>query len=105
MKSRRDPMLVCLYWVMLVNHDYNTRIHCILIEHVDEERKSFDGYKSDPKAGEIAPYLVLHYQKIVEHYLVKHSKRPESLQVSSLVPRLSGGGGRESLVHTVRACA
>ena len=36
---------------------------------------------SDPKAGEIAPYLVLHYQKIIEHCLLKHSKRPGSNQV------------------------
>ena len=42
-----------------------------------------EGYKSiaDPKAGEIAAYLIIHYIYL-EHCVLKHRKRPESNQAS-----------------------
>lgn len=53
------------------------------MEHLDDARKNIEGYRSiaDPKAGEIPPYLVLLYYKVIEQSLLKHSKRPTSAEV------------------------
>lgn len=55
------------------------------MEHVDDSRKSVEGYKSmaDPKGGEISHYLVLLYNKVIEQSLLKHSKRSSSEEVCS----------------------
>ena len=55
-------------------------INFVQTEHLDEARKSVNGYKSmaDPKAGELPHYLLLYY-KIIEQ---KHSKRPSSKMVN-----------------------
>ena len=52
----------------------------------DDDRKTLEGYKkiADKEAGELAPYLLLLYQKIIENCLLKHSKRLNSAQVSIL---------------------
>ena len=79
--GRCDQKLVCvdfrvqMYWSLLCFIDRTS--------WWDEKEcwryKTFLGYKTfaDCKAGEIAHYLVLYF-KIIEHCLLKHSKRPES---------------------------
>jgi len=56
-------------------------------EHYDEERRSIDGFKqiADHMAGEIEPYLINIYFKVVEGCLKKHSKRCTSDEVSICV--------------------
>ena len=47
------------------------------VEHLDEQRKSIEGYKTI--TDETVPhYLLLLYNKIIKGSLLKHSKRPAS---------------------------
>lgn len=56
----------------------------ILTEHLDDQRKSIDEFKTiaDPKThDELAHYLMALYYKIIEQCLLKHRLRPESEKV------------------------
>ena len=54
-------------------------------DHLDEERKTLEGYKiiADKQvAGDLVPYLLRVYNDIIEKCLLKHSKHPNSNEVS-----------------------
>ena len=67
---------------------------CFKTEHLDDERKSLEGYKSiaDTNAGsDLPPYLLCLYFKVIEQCLLKHSKRPSSSSASlTVIPKSNG---------------
>ena len=54
------------------------------VEHFDDMRRSLEGYKDIANAtvpGQLYPYLLKLYRKIIEGSLMKHSKRASSEEV------------------------
>lgn len=54
-----------------------------MTEHLDEKRRSIEGYQSfaDKTAGELSHSLLLLYKKVIEQSLLKRSKRLSSSMV------------------------
>ena len=59
----------------------------VQVDYYDEERHSVDGFKQivDTTAGNLEPYLLNIYFKIIKNCLLKHSKRCTSEKVSAVV--------------------